>query len=387
MEGITDEDASYGTLVRCCMHPHSGQGEGGEKMAGVSAIQSERNDDFGDPSVSVILLNYNGWQDTVACLESVFGCGYSNYSVVIVDNGSTDSSLRELEGYCESHLVRKIIKKCEFIHEPLAEFERSSMNISRMEESSWESPDSRTPLTIIACPTNGGYAAGNNIGLRFAMDSQMPDYFLILNNDTLVGKGFLKEMVEVGEIDGEFGALGPRIHDCNNQERIAIVRKSDFDLWTGGFELFSSTTRESVPSSFGAVGWLSGCCLLVKNDSLRRVGFLDERYFLYGEDTDWCIRMRRAGLKLIYVPSATICHRAATSRTRPMSYYYFARNLFLLEKKFARGHQLFFFVCFFLLARIWIHLGVIAIYKRNGYLVLSFLRGVADGLNTALGRR
>jgi hypothetical protein len=319
-------------------------------------------------------------------LESIFGCGYSNYSVVVVDNGSTDSSVRELVKYCEGHLVRKTIKKYDFVHEPFAKSDSPIMNISRMVDSSWESRDSGTPLTIIACPTNGGYAAGNNIGLRFAMDSHMPDYFLILNNDTLVGKGFLKEMVDVGEIDDEFGALGPRIHDCGNPEMIAVLRKSDFDLWTGGFRLFESTTRESIPSSFGEVGWLSGCCLLVKNDTLRRVGFLDEGFFLYSEDTDWCIRMRRAGLKLIYVPGATICHRAATSRTQPMRYYYYARNLFLLEKKFAARHQLFFFVCFFLLARIWIHLGVIVIYKRSGCLVLPFLRGVADGLKITLGK-
>lgn len=235
------------------------------------------------PSVCIILLNYNGIEDTIACIESLKEITYTRYEIVIVDNASTDGS----EG---------ILKQ-------------------------------RYSFPVIQTGKNLGFAGGNNAGIRYALENGA-DYIVLLNNDTVVDKGFLEPLVETAETYKNAGVVGGKIYyyDSTNTLWFAGGRinritgktkqigKNKAD--TGGFD----TQRE--------VGFITGCLMLVSAAAIRAAGLMDEGYFLYFEDTDWCERIRRAGYKIVFTPLSVIYHKESSS-TRKMSHvkmYYYDRN-------------------------------------------------------------
>lgn len=158
---------------------------------------------------------------------------------------------------------------------------------------------------------NPGFAGGMNIGIKKAL-KQKADYILLLNNDTIVDKNFLKELVKVGKSDKEIGILGP------------IGGKINW-LYTKGIHITKNND------------YISGVCMLVKRSVIKKIGLMPEEYFLYFEDVDWCLRARKAGYKCVLVPEAKIWHKVSSStKAESFSYiYYHFRNGLLLAKRHA----------------------------------------------------
>lgn len=156
---------------------------------------------------------------------------------------------------------------------------------------------------------NPGFAGGNNIGIKKALKKKA-DYILLLNNDTVVEPRFLKELVKKGESDEKAGILGP------------IGGKINW-LYTKGVHVTKNND------------YISGVCMLVKRQVIEKIGLMPEKYFLYFEDVDWCLKARRAGYKCILVPEAKIWHKVSSSakaESFPYIYYHF-RNGLLLAKR------------------------------------------------------
>ncbi|MBA7618474.1 hypothetical protein ES703_25801 [subsurface metagenome] len=158
---------------------------------------------------------------------------------------------------------------------------------------------------------NPGFAGGMNIGIKKAL-KQKADYILLLNNDTIVDKNFLKELIEVGESDKEIGILGPIGGEINW-------------LYTKGIHVTKNND------------YISGVCMLVKGSVIEKIGLMSEEYFLYFEDVDWCLRARKAGYKCVLAPEAKIWHKVSSStKAESFSYiYYHFRNGLLLAKRHA----------------------------------------------------
>jgi GT2 family glycosyltransferase len=241
--------------------------------------------------VHIILLNWNNEEDTLECIESLEKINYDNYKIIIVDNGSKIESVLKIE---KKYPEMKIIKNKE----------------------------------------NLGFAGGNNIGIKYAIENGA-DYVLLLNNDTTVEKDFLEKLVEAGELNKKSGLLGLKINYYSEQNRIWFAGGKVNWIKNKGTHIGLDEFDNSQFKKTKEVDYLTGCCLLIKREVVEKIGVLEEDYFLYYEDTDFCLRAKNAGYKIIYIPKAKIYHKVSRS-TKPGSssyIYYHTRNGLVMAKR------------------------------------------------------
>ncbi|MGD0171797.1 MAG: glycosyltransferase family 2 protein [Halobacteriota archaeon] len=343
------------------------------------------------PKVSIILVNWNGWRDSVPCLDSVFQIAYPNYDVILVDNNSDDESVEKISAYAAGTLVsgmNHFERRSETAQVTSVRYSRSLAELGgdREKEASLSTLPSNRRLRIILNDENYGYSDANNVAITYAREALNPDYILLLNNDTIVHKLFLNELVAAAEHDETIGMAGPKIYYCDFEGRHDVISFTGgrIDMTRG---LVSFLNEHEIDQgqydSIGEFDSLSGACLLVKKELLDRVGLLRTDYFLYWEDFDWCFRARRLGYGLAYVPSAIVWHKvsATTSKIEGKKIYYWARGLVYFIKRFATMAQLvtffLYFFCygFWFIPRLYLQLGTISELKE-------FYKGIADGLFT-----
>ncbi len=257
------------------------------------------------PHVTIIVLNWNGLNDTLDCLESLGQLDYQGYRVLVVDNGSVDGSV-------------PVIRE-------------------RFPE-----------VTIIENGENLGYAGGNNVGLRYAM-AQGADYALLLNNDTVVDPAFLRILVDVVEAEPAVGIAGPTIY---YHKRPDVIWSAGGAIdWRRGSTRMVGLDVQDV-GQFGKnpreVDFVTGCALLVRVKAIEEAGELDERFFMYYEETEWCVRITRAGYRIIHVPQAKIWHKISPYAQADSSliHYYMTRNRLLFLKAIGAGWWIWGYVLF-----------------------------------------
>lgn len=241
------------------------------------------------PRTLIVILCYNGVADTIACLQSLEQLDYprEQVDILVLDNASVDGT---------PSTVR-------------AAFPR---------------------LQVVENGANYGYAAGNNVGLRHAL-AQGYDYVLLLNNDTLVPPDFLHHLVAAAESHLTIGAAGPTIY-YHEVPTIIWSAGGIIDWATGSSHMRGKGQADTGQfSTICDVDFATGCALLMKREALERCGLLDERFFMYYEETEWCVRVRRAGFRVIHVPHAHLWHKIPLEdRTdKPYVAYYMTRNRLL----------------------------------------------------------
>jgi GT2 family glycosyltransferase len=241
--------------------------------------------------VMVIVLNWNGLADTLACLASLARLDYPAHEVVVVDNGSTDDSVATVR----------------------ATYPR---------------------VTLIETGENLGYVGGNNVGLEYAR-AMGADYALLLNNDTEVAPDFLRLLVEAAEANLAAGIVGPTIYYFD-RPNVVWSAGGDIDWRRGRTRMIG--LDEVDQGQFGhtlrPVDFVTGCAMLIKMSLVEQVGLLDARFFAYYEETEWCVRAARAGFKILHVPQAKIWHKILPEdrEASPQVQYYMTRNRLLLLK-------------------------------------------------------
>jgi GT2 family glycosyltransferase len=241
-----------------------------------------------NPRVSVVIINWNGWKDTLECLESLFDVNYSNYDVVVVDNNSHDDSVIQIKDYAPNK-----------------------------------------ELKLIENEKNYGFAEGNNIGIKYALKYFKPDYILLLNNDIVVDKDFLKELVNIGKSDDKIGILGPKIYFYDKPDVIwSAGCKISWKLGRG-LHIGIGQTDHGQYDNPKKVEYISGSAFLIKKGVINKIGLMDKKYFLYFEESDWTLRANQAGYKSLYVPNAKVWHKVSQSGggiTKSTGLYYITRN-------------------------------------------------------------
>jgi len=261
------------------------------------------------PKVFIIILNWNGWSDTTECLSLLNNVIYDNFEVILIDNGSKEKLP---------------------ISPGLAERSRAG---------NYQFPKLR--ITQIFNDLNLGFAAGNNQGIKIALQ-RGADYILLLNNDTTVESDFLNKLVGAAENNKEYGILGPVIYDYNEREKIQFAGGKINWSKTKGEHLILFNAPQPPLNLRGGAGelyftdYITGCCLLIKRKVIEKIGLLSEDYFLYYEDTDWNLRAQKAGWLCGVVPSARIYHKASKS-SQEFSYpyiYYHSRNGLIFASRF-----------------------------------------------------
>ncbi len=314
------------------------------KSTNVKRIVTMKNFNAILPHVSIIILNWNNWKDTIECLESIYQINYPYYNVVLVDNNSTDGSIEKIKEYCEGALkvestffengkVKKPIKIMENIHEDLCwGFSTNPKGYNR-------------DLILIKNSENLGFAEGNNVGIHYALEHLKSDYLMLLNNDTVVDTDFLNELILFSEKNNEIGISGPSVFYYDDPHTLTYIG-GHVDVCHGKitYPYLNETIKSETPEE---MDYISGCSLLIKRDVIKDIGLLDPDYFLYYEDTDWCLRAKNAGYNLFYVPKARIWHKVSASmENSSTSFYYGTRNQFLLMKKNCKKGIKFLFIKF-----------------------------------------
>ncbi len=250
------------------------------------------------PLVAIILLTWNHWEVTAACLNSLGRLTYPRYRLLVVDNGSTDATL----------------------------------------------PSLRSQFPHIVCIENGanlGFAAGCNIGIRHALAGEA-DYIFLLNNDTLVEPDLLDALVAAAQQLPDAGILAPQMRYADKPEQLWFTasRRHPWTLEARDFGPLGPR-RHVQADTPQAVDYIFGTAMLIPAAALRRVGLFDEAFFMYYEDMDLCLRMQAAGYRLYYVPTARLYHQvaASTATLSAARYAYKARSGGLFWRKHVRGAQ------------------------------------------------
>ena len=286
------------------------------------------------PRVSIIILNWNGWKDTIECLESIFHIDYLNYDVIVVDNGSTDDSVQKIKEYCTG--------KIKVYNNNIKFFEISEEVVEKIlrKRTLYEKSDINKRLILIKNRNNYGFTGGNNIGIRLAL-MLGADYILLLNNDCIVkDKDLLKKLIKVAEKSEKIGIVGPRVVSVNGEIQRSCARRFptflDFIFVYSfiGERIFKENIfwRKHFYYEYDfsypkEVDIISGSCMLIKRKIFEKIGLLDENTFLYWEEPILGAKLKSLALKTIIEPSAEILHKGGET----------VRNLNL--KSWARYHN------------------------------------------------
>ena len=241
--------------------------------------------------VFIIILNWNCRDATIACLESVYKIDYSPFEVIVVDNGSTDGSSAAIK--------------------------------SRFKD-----------VVVIEEKTNLGFCAGNNAAIDYGL-RHGADYFLILNNDTLVERSIVRELKSALDSDPKIAAVNPIIVHGVSRSRLCGTRID----WGNG-DLCAQYTQAEVERMGGVadINFATWCAVLISRGAIEKIGLLDEAFFCYYEDIDWGVRCRRSGMRTILYPKALVYHEGSLSTGgaySPTAYYYLFRNRTIFMRKHA----------------------------------------------------
>lgn len=310
------------------------------------------------PRVSIIILNWNGWKDTLECLESIYQIDYSNYDVLVVDNASQDNSLEKIKNYAQGlETVESRLVAYRFQNKPLEVFvfsEKDYFNLPGTVKEDLDLISSDKRIIILKNNQNHGYAQGNNLAIEFALKHLDPDYILILNNDTVVHEDSVKCMVNTAQKDEKIGAVTPKVYYYDYQGRSDVISHAGekFNLYIGRGKRFCKNQVDTGQCDQPrTVDTIEGCSLLLKTEVLQEVGLFDPVYFAYWEDTDLCFRIRKEGYQLSYVPQSKIWHKIGVSWDSYFSYFviyhYLVRNRLLFMWRFASPLQKTTFTVFF----------------------------------------
>lgn len=283
------------------------------------------------PRVAIVILNWNGWRHTIECLESVFRLDYGNFRVVLCDNASTDGSVAKIHDWLSGRLSSELPAAPQLrrlVDPPARKPIRMVEYVAPLTDISAAADDA--PLILIRNATNAGFAGGTNVGLQYVESRQDFDLVWILNNDIVVAPDALTNLVERLMESDTIGAVGPTLFEYHAPDMVQIAGGGTFDPWRG-------FPRNVTRTDARDLDYVTGGSLLMRVDTLRRIGMIDERFFMYGEDVDFSLRMQAAGLRLAYAPASKVWHKgsAAMGYDNPRHDYYTVRNnLFLVKKYF-----------------------------------------------------
>lgn len=297
------------------------------------------------PHLAIILVNWNRSDDTLNCLESIAASTYLDYTVIVVDNGSRADQILKLRR-CKSKFV------------------------------------------LIETGENLGYTGGNNTGIRHALVGKA-SYVLLLNNDTFIAPDALEKIMQVADVDKQIGILSPKIL-FHPQRHLIWSAGTDFDhRYLMGFLSGYKTEDKGQFDRQRDVDYVTGCAMLIQSKVITEVGMLCDDYFAVCEDLDYCLRVRNAGYRIKYEPSARVWHIESASsggHEAPQYVYYQTRNYFLFHHHWAKGIGQ-------LTRSNGYHLayslkrGLSFILRGKWRSLLGILYGISDAIRGRLGRR
>jgi GT2 family glycosyltransferase len=253
------------------------------------------------PSVTLLVLTYNGREMVLACLESVMQSTYDNLHVVVIDNGGSDGTPEAVN-------------------------------------SAWGDR-----VEVLRIEHNVKFSRANNQGIRLAME-RSADYVMLLNDDTVIAPETVSELVDAAESDPAIGFVGPKIYYWKPEDRIWFAGGLVFPARGTAKHIGIRETDHGQYDRVRDVDYITGCAMMGRRKMIEQIGLLDPAFKAYYEDSDWCMRAARAGWRRVYVPSGRVWHKISASTGGQLTAYkvfHKLRSGFIFFRRYSRWYHLF----------------------------------------------
>lgn len=299
----------------------------------------------------IIIINWNSWRDTIVCLDSVFKSNCHCFKVIVCDNGSSDKSVDHIVSWANGTLIaeNEVTRIYRDIVSPPCKKPIQFLVCDRKNAEWWGALDTKdVSLIIIKIDKNLGFAGGNNVGIKYILSRSnralKNEYILLLNPDTIIFPDTLYSMMNFMRSTPSVAVCGARLFYADGSPQPSygyfptiprmLVHLFPFHKLFPkklfkNFKRLSVTPSEDITEPI-KVDYPSGACLMIRRGVLDTIGGMDERFFVYFEEADWCYRMMKAGWERYYVPSARVIHYCGGSFENAG----LKRRLFSLESRF-----------------------------------------------------
>lgn len=273
--------------------------------------------------VYVVVLNWNGWRDTIACLESLLAQTADNYRIVVCDNASTDESIEKIQCWARGELVDSYVPAVPVgVTRPAVGTIVDHVVYDRGTAERGGASEVDPLLTLIQTGSNLGFAGGNNVGLRYAISRGDGRYFWLLNNDTYADRDALRALTERAARTSDTGIVGSVLRYFNRPDTVQAYGGASFcpllsrarPICEG--EVFRQLSPLEADTIERRLGYVIGASMLVSRQFIDRVGLMQEDYFLYFEELDWATRGRRCksgSFKLAFSAHSIVFHKVGAS--------------------------------------------------------------------------
>lgn len=292
--------------------------------------------------VGVVLVNWRGWRDTLLSLETLFAGDYQHFDAVVVDNDSGDDSVEHILNWAKG--VEVAVLPNQLFGQVRIRSERGAIPHAFLFESELAFAPAPCRLTVIQAARNGGFAAGNNLAIKYMRKQVEYDCFWLLNNDAFPAPGALRHLVVRAQSDTAIGMVGSTLIYAGSPDTIQALGGAEYSPANGrGLHIGAGTFVAELSVVDTAVveqrmTYIVGASLLVNTRFLDRIGLMEEDYFLYFEEIDWAERGKDE-FKLGYAKDSLVYHKAGgstqvASRRSALASYYIARNRMVFTRRF-----------------------------------------------------
>jgi GT2 family glycosyltransferase len=268
--------------------------------------------------VYILILNWNGWHDTLECLESVFRNDHPEYQVVVCDNNSSDQSVEMIIAWADGRLdtftfpgnsLRPLSWRPVPKPIPYSVLTRDDAELPA-------APQAGERLTIIRTGNNLGFAGGNNVGLRYIMARGDHRFVWLLNNDTVIRPDALTRMVMRMQEKPAAGICGSTILYYDRPDLVQALGGASYNPCLASIANLGRLSKAGQAIDRAQVeknlGYVVGASMLVSRSFLESVGLMNESYFLYFEELDWCLRAKEK-FEIAYAPESLVYHKEGSS--------------------------------------------------------------------------
>ncbi len=289
----------------------------------------------------VIILNWNGWNDTIECLESVFRLKCPEVRVLVCDNGSANESLSQIKKWANGELPAPCANP-QLSRLSLPPFPKPIPYIElTRDEAAAGSMRSDVPLILIQNGANLGFAAGNNVGVRYALQDPDCEFFWLLNNDTVAEPDALSAMIRLMEQNPRMGICGSLNLSYYDPTHVQVEGGYPYSRWTARVPRSPERTVDQLNGPPRPMDYVHGASMLVRRAFLEEVGLMEESYFIYFEELDWAMRAK-GKFTLGYARESVIYHKEGASigthgirsRRSLLADQYLSRNRVLFTRRF-----------------------------------------------------
>ena len=343
---------------------------------------------MGKDKVYIILVNYKNWEDTAECLESLFKLDYTNYQIIVVDNSEDKESVKHLINFFERKFNIWTPPENPLRDKSIPPMENAIPYLYLEENEDKELIPKKTnaknkdpKVILIKAKENRGFAAGNNLGIKYALKNNDFKYVWLLNNDTVVEKDSLRNMVEYMNKNSDVGVLGSKLVYYYYPEYIQMAGGGIISKFLGRTIQFGRRSNINSWSKELNLDYVLGASMFIRKKVLEEE-LMDEDFFMYVEETEWCTRIRKKGYKLIYFPKSIVFHKEGITIgfKNPLFFYYITRNqLYFLRKHYKT--KLFSFLVYTIFRN-----SYFSIKNKDKNIILYTIKGVKDFILNKKGK-